>query len=307
MSSLMDRALGAYLGCAVGDALGATVEFMTRREIAHQYGVHRHIKGGGWLHLKPGEVTDDTEMNLALGRAILKAGGWDMRLVAEEFTAWLRSKPKDCGNTCRRGIRRYITDGTLTKPPADGDGGNGALMRILPVVLATLGDDDAFETRVLEQAHFTHNNPLSDAAILTIGHMIRHLVLGGTMRSVHPLAADLVARQPKFRYQPYPGRASAFVGDTVQTVLHFYFLTDGFETCLIETVNQGDDADTTGAIAGMLAGATYGIDAIPRRWQRRLDPLIVHEIHAQTDGLMALSPHMAGLARRDMDSFDPGV
>ena len=68
---LYDRALGAYLGLAVGDALGATVEFMLPREIRYQYGVHRDIIGGGWLKLKAGRVTDDTEMSLALGRALM--------------------------------------------------------------------------------------------------------------------------------------------------------------------------------------------------------------------------------------------
>ena len=70
---VLDRALGAYLGFAIGDALGATVEFMTPREIAAEYGVHSRMIGGGWLKLKPGQVTDDTEMALCIGRAILRA------------------------------------------------------------------------------------------------------------------------------------------------------------------------------------------------------------------------------------------
>ena len=76
VADTLDRALGAYLGLALGDALGATVEFMTPREIAHQFahqgGVHRHIVGGGWLKLAPGQVTDDTTMSLALGEALLR-------------------------------------------------------------------------------------------------------------------------------------------------------------------------------------------------------------------------------------------
>jgi ADP-ribosyl-[dinitrogen reductase] hydrolase len=69
--AILARAEAAYLGLALGDALGATVEFMTPREIAHHYGVHREIVGGGWLKLKAGQVTDDTGMSLALGEAIL--------------------------------------------------------------------------------------------------------------------------------------------------------------------------------------------------------------------------------------------
>lgn len=70
-ADIADRAVAAYLGLAIGDALGATVEFMTPAEIRHQYGTHREMRGGGWLRLKPGQVTDDTTMSLALGRAIL--------------------------------------------------------------------------------------------------------------------------------------------------------------------------------------------------------------------------------------------
>ena len=97
-----DRALAAFLGFAAGDALVATVEFMTKREIAVQYGVHRDIVGGGWLRLEPGAVTDDTQMALALGRSIARSGGLDVRDVCEEFASWLRSGPIDVGDTCRR-------------------------------------------------------------------------------------------------------------------------------------------------------------------------------------------------------------
>ncbi|MBI1205922.1 MAG: ADP-ribosyl-[dinitrogen reductase] hydrolase [Azospirillum sp.] len=284
-----DRALGAYLGLACGDALGATVEFLTRREIAHGYGVHREIIGGGWLRLRPGQVTDDTEMSLHLGRAILAAQGWDLTMVADEFVQWWRGHPVDIGNTTRRGIGRYINSGSFAGPVAESDAGNGAAMRNLPVVLATLGDDAAFERQTLEQAHITHNNPLSDAATLALGHMVRALIHGGMIRDVRDIANRLAADHRVFRFSPYRGRSTAYIVDTVQTVLHFYFETDGIENCIVETVNQGGDADTTGAIAGMLAGATYGASQLPPRWLRRLDPAVKSEIEAQTAGLLGLS------------------
>ncbi|MBD3660699.1 MAG: ADP-ribosylglycohydrolase family protein, partial [Arenibacter algicola] len=134
---LIDRARGAYLGLAVGDALGATVEFMTPREIRHAHGVHADIVGGGWLHLKPGRVTDDTEMSLALGDAILAEGGFRAEAIADHFDAWLKSKPVDVGNTVRRGIVRYRTHGSVAGPENAFDAGNGAVMRTLPVALAT--------------------------------------------------------------------------------------------------------------------------------------------------------------------------
>ncbi len=111
--TLEERALGAYLGLAVGDALGATVEFMTRGEIGAKYGVHRKMIGGGWLHLAPGQVTDDTEMALALGRSLVRSNGFHAKDVCDEFALWLKSGPVDVGNTCRRGIRRYVIHGSV--------------------------------------------------------------------------------------------------------------------------------------------------------------------------------------------------
>ena len=289
MPGLHERALGAYLGFAAGDALGATVEFMTRREIETTYRRHETITGGGWLRLAPGQVTDDTEMTLCVGRAILEAETWDVTRVCEQFTAWLRSKPVDVGNTCRRGIRRYMADGSVGGPFNEGDAGNGALMRNLPVVLATLTDEAAFERWSIEQSHVTHHHPLSDAAVLGFGRMTRVLLAGEGPAAARREANALVAAQPKFRFKPYRRLSSAYVVDTVQTVLHYFFATDCFVSCVVETVNQGGDADTTGALAGMLAGAAYGVRDIPPQWLSRLDPRVSGEIRAQVAALLARS------------------
>jgi len=294
---LLDRALGAYLGLALGDALGATVEFMTPREIRHRFaaqgGVHRHIIGGGWLKLAPGQVTDDTTMSLALGEALLRgerAGRpFDTQLIAEAFLAWWRGKPVDCGNTCRRGILRFLQQGSLSGEPNDGDAGNGALMRNLPVALATLGDDAAFERVSLAQAHVTHHHPLSDAAVLGIGHLLRDVLAGADAAAQARRIAAFVAAQPAFAFQPYPGRASGYVVDTVQTVLHCFSTHTDFEAAVIAAVNLGDDADTTGALVGMLAGARCGAAALPSRWVSRLQPAVRRAITEQTDALLAMA------------------
>ncbi len=288
-AQIRERALGAYLGLAVGDALGATVEFMTAREIKAQYGVHRHMTGGGWLRLKPGQVTDDTVMSLALGGAILERQGWVPEAAADAFAAWLKTRPADVGNTCRRGIRRYMLDGSLEAPPSEGDAGNGACMRNLPVALATLEDGEAFARWSRQQCHLTHNHPLSDAATLALGEMVQQLLLGGGIKACRAVANRLLAEYPAFRFAPYPGRASGYIVDTVQTVLHFLFATDSFESCVVEVVNRGEDADTTGALAGMLAGAAYGAADIPRRWLERLDQAVAARITAQTEGLLRLA------------------
>ncbi len=288
--TIRSRALGAYLGLACGDALGATVEFLTKGEIAHQYGVHKHIKGGGWLKLQAGQVTDDTEMSLHLGRAILAGPEWDARRAADEFAVWLKSVPVDVGDTTRRGIRRYIMHGTLEEPESEYHAGNGAAMRNLPVALATLGDDAALALWSREQSRITHSNLMSDAAVLALGRMVHRLIRGGGVVAAREEANALIAQHRAFKFQPYRGLATAYVVDTVQTVFHHYFQTDSVENCVVETVNQGGDADTTGAIAGMLAGATYGVEDIPGRWLRKLDSKVYDEICQQTDALLARAP-----------------
>jgi len=134
LADVRGRAYATLLGSALGDALGATVEFCTQSEIRAQYGVLRKIVGGGWLKLKPGEVTDDTQMSLCVARS-LAAVGWSPADIAERFATWFKSWPVDVGNTCRRGIARYINHGTLTGPFNEGDAGNGAAMRVAPVAL----------------------------------------------------------------------------------------------------------------------------------------------------------------------------
>jgi ADP-ribosyl-[dinitrogen reductase] hydrolase len=288
--TLEDRALGAYLGFAVGDALGATVEFMTAAEIAAEYKVHRQMVGGGWLRLKPGQVTDDTEMCLALGQALLAPGGWDLRGVADAFAAWLRSRPVDIGHTCRRGIRRYLQDGSLAAQPAWEDGGNGAAMRNLPIILATLDDDRTFAERSLAQAHITHWHPLGDAGTLALGEVTRLFLRGGAPAAGWRLADAWVARHPEFRFDPWPGRTTGYIVDTVQTVWDALFRTGDFESCVVAAVNRGGDADTAGALAGQLAGACYGVRAIPRRWFKRLDPRVAAAIRWQTARLLTGAP-----------------
>jgi len=287
---LLDRALGSFLGLAVGDALGATVEFMSAREIAKRYKVHKEIIGGGWLQLKPGRVTDDTEMALALASAVIASSGWNLRSSADAFVAWMRRGPVDIGNTCRRGLTNYICTGELCAPFGEKNCGNGAAMRHLPTVLMSLHDEKTLVERAIEQAHITHNHPVSDAATATLARMTRCLLLEGAQAPCDRMAAELVAQHPRFQFRPWPGKTSGYVVDTVQTVFEGFFSTGSFEDCLVRVVNRGGDADTTGALAGQLAGALYGAQNIPVRWLNKLDPAVNAAICDQVPKLLKLSP-----------------
>jgi ADP-ribosyl-[dinitrogen reductase] hydrolase len=286
------RGIAAYLGLAIGDALGATVEFMTPNEIRHQHGVHRDIIGGGWLHLKAGRVTDDTTMSLALGESILACGGVEARAAAEAFDAWMRAKPVDIGNTVRRNLITFRKTGNPEAPASEHDAGNGAAMRVLPVALACYGQPP--ETAISAgraQAHVTHHNEVSDAACETLIFMVQDFLAGREAGEVRrERADDLVRRYPVFAFdRKRCENPSGYVVDTVQAVFQSLFGTDSFEECLIDVVNRGGDADTTGAIAGMLAGARYGREAIPHRWLKALDESTRVACESQAAALIALA------------------
>jgi len=289
LADVRQRAYATLLGSALGDALGATVEFCTQSEIRAQYGVLRKIVGGGWLKLKPGQVTDDTQMSLCIARSLV-AVGWSPPDIAERFAAWFKSWPVDVGNTCRRGIARYINHGTVAAPFNEGDAGNGAAMRVAPVALATLADGALLERWAVEQGHITHNHPLSDAACVLVGRLIHMGCTGQPLERMQRAVGSVIAQFPAFRFTPFRGLSTAYVVDTMQTVLHYFLSTHSFEECLVATVNQGGDADTTGAIAGAIAGAFYGPTQLPKHWVARLAPELVSEIQDLSGRLVARSP-----------------
>ena len=298
LADLQSRVVGAYLGLAVGDALGATVEFMTPREIQLTHGEHKDITGGGWLHLKPGQITDDTEMSLALGTALLKDGGVNAAGIADAFDDWLKSKPVDVGNTVRRGIVRYRNHGTTEGPVDEYDAGNGAVMRVLPMAMCTLGAAQIQVRRACEvQAHITHNAPLADDGMMAVVEMVqcalKHpgraykeaLQMAHTLGRIHKTYIFTKKRQDN---------PSGFLPDTLRAVFQSFARTDNFESALIDVVNRGGDADTTGAILGMIAGAHYGREAIPKRWLKALDKSIADRCEAQALRLLKRSPFVTG-------------
>lgn len=290
--ALRRRASAAYLGLAVGDALGATVEFMTPREIKSVYGVHRDILGGGWLRLRKGRVTDDTEMSLALGNAILGTGGVEAGAVAEAFSEWMRTKPVDIGHTVRRGISLYRRTGQTEAPESEHDAGNGACMRALPIAIHTLGaSPEAVDRANRIQAHITHHNQLSDLGTLTAIRMVQSAMLGATRDQLRALVDAVGAQEPRYRFDRRPvENPSGYIVDTLRAVFQSLFATDSFESALIDVVNRGGDADTTGAILGMIAGALYGLESIPKRWLSVLDKETARRCQQQATQLLRASP-----------------
>jgi ADP-ribosyl-[dinitrogen reductase] hydrolase len=301
-SEIESRAVAAYLGLALGDALGATLEFMTPREIVAQYGVHRRIVGGGWLRLRAGAVTDDTTMSLALGEAILACGGQvDALSVAQAFDAWMRDKPVDIGNTVRRGVLHYRQTGQAVVAMDEQAAGNGACMRVLPVALALFGKEEAHVREACRiQAQVTHNNPLSDAGSFAVARLVQGALSGMGLAPLHAqVIRPLIEEQPVFAFR---GRRvenpSGYIVDTLRAVFQALFDNDSFESSLVDVVNRGGDADTTGAIAGMVAGALYGLEGLPGSWLASLDREIRVRCTEQARALLRYSPQFQAVGPR---------
>ncbi len=295
--ALRRHARGAMLGLALGDALGATVEFMTPSEIHRVHGRHDRIRGGGWLRLPSGQVTDDTTMAFALAEAwLLRPHAPSAEDYAAAFDTWMRGQPVDIGHTVRRGILRFRQTGEACMPPSE-DAGNGATMRCAPTALILLGAPaDTLARATLAQARVTHNNPLTDAATLTVVNMIQAGLRaadapGQGIRAVMAQAHLLAREFPLFRFR---GRRalnpSGYVVDTLRAVLQAIDLNDSFESALLQVVNCGGDADTTGAITGMIMGALVGEQGLPERWLKALDGSVHRRCIDLADGLIERSP-----------------
>lgn len=291
-TQVLDKARAAYAGLAIGDALGATVEFMMPREISSVHGVHKNITGGGWLKLKAGSVTDDTEMSLALGKSLVNHELLDVLSIAQAFSDWMRSKPVDIGNTVRRGILHFRTLGTTSVAKSDMNAGNGACMRTLPVALATFG---ATSQQVKDasrlQAHITHHSDLSDAGTEHVIQLLQYAIGGSDKSVLERCSEKFVSEFPLFRFDKREvANPGGYIVETLQAVLQSFYSTDNFESCLVDVVNRGGDADTTGAIAGMLAGAFYGYSSIPARWINKINQQVLHNCEQQAEALINIAP-----------------
>ncbi len=278
---IADRYRGVMLGLACGDALGGPVEFMSREQIAETFpgGVTEFV-GGGWLNLAPGEVTDDTQQALILAKA-LTATGLDMDLFAAGLLEWYRSQPKDIGNSTKVALAA-LASGTppleagavaVAKRGVRSAAANGGVMRCAPVALRFPNDPDRLVTASQDSARVTHAEERAVLATVAVNQAIAHLLHGGLVADA-PAAAVAGIEHKEIREAVLGAatrsrddvKAGGFVLETVGAA--FWALATGSDARdIIERgVALGEDADSTGAVAGALAGAAFGAAALPASW-----------------------------------------
>jgi ADP-ribosyl-[dinitrogen reductase] hydrolase len=277
---------GCMLGLACGDALGATLEFLSREEIHARYGQLRDIVGGGWLRLAPGEVTDDTQMATCIAESIVATGTVDGDDIAHRFVDWLHSDPKDIGTTTRRALMyldrgfSWQEAGERTYREAGGQGiGNAGVMRCAPVGLFRSNDLDRLIADTRLSSAITHADPLAQWAAVAVNVALRELLLNGQQPDfLERIAAVIEERAVAQAVRVIPllkaddVRSTGYALHTMQTALWSLTHHPTFEEAVIAAVNFGDDADTSGAVTGALAGAREGSGAIPARWLSVLRP-----------------------------------
>ena len=288
--TLESRYIGALLGLAVGDAIGGAVEFKK----PGSFEPVREMIGGGPHHLKPGEWTDDTSMALCLAESLIEKQGFDARDQMERYIRWrdhghLSSNGTcfDIGLTVGGALRTFERSGDpFAGPKAENTAGNGSLMRLAPIPMFFAKDPQIAIEMAADSSRTTNGAPQAvDACRYFAGLLVG--ALNGDSKDklmrpsyapvpdawksapLHPAIASIANGSYRHR-TPDQLPASGYVAHTLEAALWAFATTTTFQEAVLAGVNLGNDADTTGAVVGQLAGAYYGVDAIPERWRSKI-------------------------------------
>lgn len=272
MISLQERIKGCLWGLMCGDALGAPVEFKSPAQLAAHYpqGVRSMVEGwGNTALLVRGEITDDSEMAIALLDSLVQHGGFSPEQVREAYVDWLTSDPADVGITIYHALafRQYNLDSQA----------NGALMRVAPLaVWAVLHPETDAQTAAVQDARLTHIHPKCSVANAVYIGAVYDALRGLSREEIYAAALELAEISPEIHavltaaataepaYRPNGG----WLHHALQAAFYWLLHAESYEQALCAIVNQLGDPDTNGAIAGALLGAYFGINAIPAEWRQ---------------------------------------
>jgi len=281
-----ERFRGCLLGLAVGDALGTTLEFKppgTFKPITD-------MVGGGPFNLEPGQWTDDTSMALCLAESLVECKGFNPKDQMERYVRWWRkgylSSTGTCfdiGNTTRTALAAFLKTGNpFSGPTEPRTAGNGSLMRLAPVPMFYAGNPSKAIEKSGESSRTTHGARVCVDACRYFGGLIAGALSGTTKEE---LISDCYAPIPGYwkentlvpeideiasgsfkEKNPPEIRGTGYVVRSLEAALWAFYKSKTFEEGCLMAVNLGDDADTTGAIYGQIAGAYYGEGGIPQQW-----------------------------------------
>lgn len=285
MRTLRDRYRGSMIGMAVGDAIGTTIEFSQ----AGTKSVHDMV-GGGPFGLPVGAWTDDTSMALCLAESLILQQEFDAADQMRRYTWWHErgyfSSMDHCfdiGVTTRQALYRFAKDGNPFAGSTDEyTAGNGSLMRLAPIPLLYGYDDALCVMYARESSRTTHGAPQAVDACAAYALLIAGALRGHTHATLsgetyaplmqhawHHTIAEVVNGSYR-RHQPPHIAGKGYVVKSLEAAMWAFYHHATFADAVLAGINLGEDADTTGAIVGQLAGAVYGESGIPVRWRQRL-------------------------------------
>jgi ADP-ribosyl-[dinitrogen reductase] hydrolase len=305
---LLSRFRGSLLGLAVGDALGAPVEFEPRDSFPLITG----YRGGGPFNLGAGDWTDDTSLALCLAESLVERHGFDPRDQAERYLRWWREGHMSCigncfdiGNTTKWSLQRFLDTGDPYSGPTDpAKASNGSLMRLAPVPLFYHAHPAEAVEYSGQSSKTTHGAPAAVDSCRYLGALIVGALAGESKDNLisgrfeparglwerAPLTREVeLVAEGSFRHSEPPEiQAIGTAVKTLEASLWAFSRAGSFrEGCLL-AVNLGDDSDTVGAVYGQLAGAYYGVEEIPDKWLEGLSKVEV--IEGMTEELFEASP-----------------
>lgn len=280
--SHLERCAGSLVGLACGDAVGTTVEFRPRGSFTPL----GDMVGGGPFGLLPGQWTDDTSMALCLAESLLTKNGFDATDQMGRYLNWWRwgylSSTGDCfdiGMTGKAALERFeVTKDAFAGSTDPSSAGNGALMRLAPVVLFFYPDLLKVQAFACDSTRTTHGAPEALDCSQLLAYVLARGLDGATKHAMLD-ASTLHLSSPKvaaLAAGSYLKKAESEVAGTgyavasLEAALWCFKETASFEAAILRAANLGDDADTTAAIVGQVAGVHYGIQAIPEAWRVRL-------------------------------------
>lgn len=276
-----DRAVGAMLGLAIGDALGTTLEFSPRDSKPRL----TDMVGGGPFKLKPGQWTDDTAMAMALMDSLLFDPNLDEADLMRRFAAWHEKGEYSCtgtcfdiGNTVRGALGRFKSSGNpFAGSTAPMSAGNGSLMRLAPVAIRHWRDRDTLRDVAARQSRTTHAAPEAVDACIAFAEVLADAIEGRPRSQVmrardYPYAGRIGAIMAGSWRGKHRGeiRSTGYVADTLEAALWCVGSTCHFQDAVVLAANLGDDADTVAAITGQLAGALYSAGVVSPTWREKL-------------------------------------
>lgn len=278
-----DRFRGCLLGLAVGDAVGTTVEFAERGEFEPV----TDMVGGGPFGLEPGQWTDDTSMALCLAISLLEKNGFDPVDQMQRYCRWVddgymssTGRCFDIGTTVRGALDRFRRTGVpLAGSPDANTAGNGSIMRLAPVPMFYFPDESAAERYAVDSSRTTHGAAECLDACRLLSRILTRALAGRSksdiLRSDHTTEFGSIRiieiARGEYRNKKAAGiRGSGYVVESLEAALWCFFHSDNFEHAILLATNLGDDADTTAAVCGQVAGAYYGESGIPAPWLSRL-------------------------------------